>query len=272
METQAGQVYAPELKLPGISLGFSLLVHGLLLGLLFWSAVRERAQQNTWHNVEAPVFSVLLTPASTAAVEAPPPEVVVPPTLPVVEKAEISLARAKPDPVPPEKLTEAKPVKLTSQRTKTERPVRKQTASDSAVKTSADNTRDNTTQQVNRAGNAQVASPDAGPRGNAPQRMSGEVSDGEKQAYLAKVRMAVEKNKTYPSRTRRMKIQGSVQVEIMIDATGNITAARLIKSSGEASLDEAAVDAARKARSSGPPPVSLGRTIVMQIDFQLNKR
>lgn len=272
METQAVQTYAPELKLPGISLGFSLLVHGLLLALLFWSAVRERAQQNTWHEVEAPVFSVLLTPAATAAVEAPPPEVVAPPTLPVVEKAEISLERAKPVPVPPEKLTEARPVKLTSQRPKTERPVRKQTAAASPVKTSSDNIRDNTTQQVNRAGNAQAASPDAGPRGNAPQTMSGEVSDGEKQAYLARVRMEVEKNKVYPSRTRRMKIQGSVQVEITIDAAGNITAARMSKSSGEASLDEAALDTARKARSSGPPPAGLGRIIVMQIDFQLNKR
>jgi hypothetical protein len=42
--------------------------------------------------------------------------------------------------------------------------------------------------------------------------------------------MAVEKNKVYPSRTRRMKIQGSVQVEIAIDAAGNITAARMVRS------------------------------------------
>lgn len=84
--------------------------------------------------------------------------------------------------------------------------------------------------------------------------------------------MAVEKNKVYPSRTRRMKIRGSVQVEIAIDAAGNITAARMVRSSGEASLDEAALDTARKARSSGPPPAGFGRIIVMQIDFQLNKR
>jgi protein TonB len=83
--------------------------------------------------------------------------------------------------------------------------------------------------------------------------------------------MAVEKNKVYPSRTRRMKIQGSVQVEIAIDAAGNITAARMVRSSGEASLDEAALDTARKPLIR-PAASRFGRIIVMQIDFQLNKR
>lgn len=266
------QTTVAELKQPGIGMSCSLVVHALLLAVLFWSAVRERAQQNNWHAVDAPTFSVLLTPAATAAVaEEAPPDAVAPAPVPVVEDAEIVLEKAKPVPIPPEKPPEAKPVKH-PQRTKTERPVRKPTATAQPAKTPTENTRDNATRDVNRAGNAQAASPDAGPRGNAPQRISGEASDGEKQAYLAKVRMAVEKNKIYPSRNRRMKIQGSVQVEISIDGAGNITAARMNKSSGDASLDEAALDTARKARSSGPPPPGFARIIVMQIDFRLNKR
>ena len=267
------QTYVSELKPPGVGLSCSLVVHGLLLAVLFWSAVRERAQQNTWHEVDAPAFSVQLTPAATAAVaEEVPPEVVAPPPVPVVEKAEIALEQAKPVRAPPEKPPEVKPVRQPPQRSHTAQPVRKQPATAAPVKKTQEESHDNATRDVNRAGNAQAAAPDAGPRGNAPQRLSGEASDGEKQAYLARVRMAVEKNKVYPSRTRRMKIQGSVQVEIAIDAAGNITAARMGRSSGEASLDEAALDTARKARSSGPPPAGFGRIIVMQIDFQLNKR
>lgn len=266
------QTTTAELKPPGIGLSCSLVVHVLLLVLLFWSAVRERAQQNSWHHVEAPAFSVLLTPAATAAVaEEAPPDAVAPTPVPVVKEAEIVLEKAKPAPVPLHKPPEAKPV-TQPPRTKTDRPVRKHTAPAPPTKAPPEKTRENATRDVNRAGNSQAASPDAGPRGNAPQTVSGEASDGDKQAYLAKVRVAVEKNKIYPSRTRRMKIQGSVQVEITIDGAGNVTAARMNKSSGDASLDEAAVETARKAQSSGPPPPGFARIIVMQIDFRLNKR
>lgn len=267
------QTYVPELKQSGVGLSCSLVVHGLLLSLLFWSSVRERAQQNTWHQVDAPVFSMLLTPAATAAAaETVPQEVVTPPPVPIVERAEIVLEQAKPVRIPQEKPPEVKPAQKPMPRTHTTRPVRRDTAMTAPVDKNSESRRDNAAQNVNQAGNAQAAAPDAGPRSNAQQKLSGEASDGEKQAYLARIRIAVEKNKVYPSRARRMKIQGNVQVEIAIDAAGNITAARMVRSSGEASLDEAALDTARKARSSGPPPAGFGRIIVMQIDFQLNKR
>uniref|UniRef100_A0A483E128 Uncharacterized protein n=1 Tax=Klebsiella pneumoniae TaxID=573 RepID=A0A483E128_KLEPN len=105
-----------ELKPPGVGLSCSLVVHGLLLAVLFWSAVRERAQQNTWHEVDAPAFSVQLTPAATAAVAE---EVVAPPPVPVVEKAEIALEQAKPVRAPPEKPPEVKPVRQPPQRSHT---------------------------------------------------------------------------------------------------------------------------------------------------------
>lgn len=50
------QTYVSELKPPGVGLSCSLVVHGLLLAVLFWSAVRERAQQNTARGGRPGVF------------------------------------------------------------------------------------------------------------------------------------------------------------------------------------------------------------------------
>ncbi len=77
---------------------------------------------------------------------------------------------------------------------------------------------------------------------------------------------------TYPTEALRDRVEGSVVLEISIDASGHVTDARVTKSAGHG-LDEAAVDAAKKfvfdpATQGGVPIAS---TVEFTIPFHLPK-
>ena len=55
---------------------------------------------------------------------------------------------------------------------------------------------------------------------------------------------------TYPDMARTAGIEGSAVVEALVDVDGSVADARILKPSGNASLDQAAVDAAMKAKFS----------------------
>jgi len=55
---------------------------------------------------------------------------------------------------------------------------------------------------------------------------------------------------TYPDMARTAGIEGSAVVEALVDTNGTVADARILKPSGNASLDQAAVDAAMRAKFS----------------------
>jgi protein TonB len=55
---------------------------------------------------------------------------------------------------------------------------------------------------------------------------------------------------TYPDMARTAGIEGSAVVEALVDVDGSVADARILKPSGNASLDQAAVDAAMRAKFS----------------------
>ena len=69
-------------------------------------------------------------------------------------------------------------------------------------------------------------------------------------SYNVQVRRAIERQKRYPARAR--PAEGTVRVSFTIAASGAITGARLARSSGNQALDQAAMDAVRRARV---PPI-----------------
>lgn len=246
----------------------SVAVHGVLLWLAVYGFNRMTASENARHDVVADEFSVMLVPAAAqqaATADEPEPEAAQSP-LPAApetpaEKQDIVTNSRQEVKKPPEK----KPV---TERKKPPKPQKKPVHSrqpaegESPVTTAGVNA---TTQ-----GNAQALSPDAGPQGTASQTLKAD-SNGEKAAYLAKVRAAIERNKVYPRRARQKRSEGRAGVEIRLDGQGNIVSARLASGSGDASLDDAAVEAARRAKSSGPPPEGTGMVLTVQIDFSLHK-
>lgn len=238
----------------------SVAVHGVLLWLAVYGFNRMTASENAHHDVVVDEFSVMLVPA--AAQQAAP-----------ADESEPEAVQS-PLPAAPETSVE-KPAIVTDSRREAKKPPRKKPVRKTPSvhnRQPAVGESQTTTAGVNAPtqGNAQALSPDAGPQGTASQTLKPD-SHGEKAAYLAKVRAAIERNKVYPRRARQKRSEGRAGVEIRLDGQGNIVSARLASGSGDASLDGAAVEAARRAKSSGPPPEGTGTVLTVQIDFSLHK-
>jgi len=73
----------------------------------------------------------------------------------------------------------------------------------------------------------------------------------------------------YPVRARRFRFQGTARLAFCVDARGLALRARLAKSSGYESLDEAALECVLK-RAQPLPPSSWGRCFEAPIRFGIS--
>jgi len=91
-------------------------------------------------------------------------------------------------------------------------------------------------------------------------------------AYFNAMRLMIEKNKHYPQMARRRNQEGSVRVRFLIDKSGNVNSLEIIKKSHYASLDQAALEAVRRAAPFSKPPASISRNALkleLTINFKL---
>lgn len=72
--------------------------------------------------------------------------------------------------------------------------------------------------------------------------------------YLDMVRLKIEKQKKYPDMAQQRNLEGQVTVEFDINLDGRISEPSVSKSSGFQSLDQAALDAVKKASPFASPP------------------
>ena len=78
--------------------------------------------------------------------------------------------------------------------------------------------------------------------------------------YKITVRKAIETNKRYPRKARRLRQQGTVTLGFTILRDGTIENLRIIQSAGNTSLDQAALKTIRKINGKFPIPAELNRT------------
>jgi len=91
-------------------------------------------------------------------------------------------------------------------------------------------------------------------------------------AYFNAMRLMIEKNKRYPQMARRRSQEGSVRIRFLIDKSGNVNSLEIIKKSHYASLDQAALEAVRRAAPFSKPPASISREALkleLTINFKL---
>jgi len=79
---------------------------------------------------------------------------------------------------------------------------------------------------------------------------------GERDAYLALIRVRVEQNRSYPSAARRRREEGMATLKITIDGQGHLTNVQILTGSGSFHLDRAAKRMAEKSAPFPPPPVA----------------
>ena len=106
------------------------------------------------------------------------------------------------------------------------------------------------------------------PGTNGVQGGSGTNTD-ELNAYRAAIRREIERHKRYPARAKMMRKQGIVNVSFSVGADGSLSGERVAKSSGDESLDNAALEAVRSARPVGPKPAGFASSVSVPISFTI---
>lgn len=121
--------------------------------------------------------------------------------------------------------------------------------------------------------NGGIASQDsAGIPGARNEGTPGSRAAGERQ-YLAALQRAIARHQRYPMDARRKQQTGIVTVAFVVHADGRIRQARIAKSSGQAALDQAALEALRRLDRFEPIPPSIGRqTWPLQVPIRFDLR
>lgn len=95
------------------------------------------------------------------------------------------------------------------------------------------------------------------------------TGDNEHADYAARLRSEIELHKRYPRQARQTGSGGSATVRFRVEPDGRISAPRLVGSSGNRSLDRAAVQAVLASAPVGPRPVGFGPDVSVKIRFNL---
>ncbi|HHF1670025.1 TPA: TonB family protein [Haemophilus influenzae] len=252
-----------------LGLLISLIVHGIVIGFILWNWNKPSDSANSAQGDISTSISMELLQGMVLEEPAPEPENVQkePEPEPEPEKQEIvEDPTIKPEPKkikepekekpkPKEKPKEKPKNKPKKEVKPQEKPINKDLPKgDKNIDSSANvNDKASTTSAAN--SNAQVAG-------------SG-TDTSEMAAYRSAIRREIESHKRYPTRAKIMRKQGKVSVSFNVGADGSLSGAKVTKSSGDESLDKAALDAINVSRSVGTRPAGFPSSLNVQISFTL---
>lgn len=250
-----------------LGLLISLIAHGIVIGFILWNWNKPSDSANSAQGDISTSISMELLQGMVLEEPAPEPENVQKEPEPEPEKQEIvEDPTIKPEPKKikePEKekpKPKEKPKEKPKNKPKKEvkpqkKPINKELPKgDENIDSSANvNDKASTTSAAN--SNAQVAG-------------SG-TDTSEMAAYRSAIRREIESHKRYPTRAKIMRKQGKVSVSFNVGADGSLSGAKVTKSSGDESLDKAALDAINVSRSVGTRPAGFPSSLNVQISFTL---
>lgn len=250
-----------------LGLLISLIAHGIVIGFILWNWNKPSDSANSAQGDISTSISMELLQGMVLEEPAPEPENVQKEPEPEPEKQEIvEDPTIKPEPKKikePEKekpKPKEKPKEKPKNKPKKEvkpqkKPINKELPKgDENIDSSANvNDKASTTSAAN--SNAQVAG-------------SG-TDTSEMAAYRSAIRREIESHKRYPTRAKIMRKQGKVSVSFNVGADGSLSGAKVTKSSGDESLDKAALDAINVSRSVGTRPAGFPSSLSVQISFTL---
>ena len=243
-----------------LGLLISLLVHGSILGALFWNWHTPHEAASNAPGEISTTISMEMIQGMRVEEPAPEPEPEPQQAEPEPEKQEVVAdPTKKPEPEKkkePEKKPE-KPIEKPKNEVKAEKAVempKNLPIGDKNINSTATaNSKATTTGQ---------------PGTNGIQGGSGANTD-EHNAYRAAIRREIERHKRYPARAKMMRKQGIVNVSFSVGADGSLSGERVTKSSGDESLDNAALEAVRSARPVGPKPAGFASSVNVPISFTI---
>lgn len=240
-----------------LGLLISLLIHGSILGALFWN-------WHTPHEAASDAPGEISTTISMEMIQGMRVEEPTPEPEPEPQQVEPEPEKKKEPEKKPEKPIEKpkpkpkeKPKEKPKNEVKTEKPVempKNLPIGDKNINSTATaNSKATTTGQ---------------PGTNGVQGGSGTNTD-ELNAYRAAIRREIERHKRYPARAKMMRKQGVVSVSFSVSSDGSLSGERVTNSSGDESLDNAALEAVRSARPVGPKPAGFASSVSVPISFTI---
>lgn len=229
------------------SLLVSLLVHGVIIGLLFFGVQQKSDTTNSASGEISTAISMEMLQAIVQENPQPKPEV----KQPEPDKVEIiDDPTLKSKPLKVKKLKEPKKPNKPIEKPKTEIP-----KNDRAIRSNAAiNSKATTLSQ------ATTTNPNLAGSGNNTSELA---------AYRSALRREIERHKHYPNRAKMMRKQGTVIIAFSIGADGSISGAHVVTSSGSSDLDNAAISAVNRAKSIGPRPTGMDAGVSVPINFNL---
>lgn len=90
--------------------------------------------------------------------------------------------------------------------------------------------------------------------------------------YLRQINARIQRRYHYPPEARRARLEGLVEVLVEVDGQGRLVRVEVVRSSGHAMLDHAALSTIRSLARLPAPPVALGRTartFVIPLEYAL---
>ncbi|WP_340609289.1 energy transducer TonB [Xenorhabdus bharatensis] len=210
-------------------------------------------------------FSITMVAASALTEEPEPVELSQPvltvaesPVTPVIALDKVAQTEKKID-------TPAEPVK-TQKPKKQPKEKPKENTEKKSVQSSP--TLQNNPEELETDGTDQVNSQSGMSQATTSQPLVGQ-GNSESDNYYARLRQEIDRHKRFPRKAKRMKQEGTVTVNFILQDDGSITAARIVQSSGYSAMDNEALKALGLAKSVGPRPATLAADITLRISFEL---
>ena len=247
-----------------LGLLISLLIHGAIVGALLWNWHKPSEAASNATGEISTTISMEMIQGMRVEEPAPEPEPEPQQAEPEPEKQEVVAdPTKKPEPEKkkePEKKPE-KPIEKPKEKPKNEVKAEKAVEMPKSLPIGDKN--------INSTATANSKATTTGQPGtNGVQGGSGTNTD-ELNAYRAAIRREIERHKRYPARAKMMRKQGVVSVSFSVGADGSLSGERVTNSSGDESLDNAALEAVRSARPVGPKPAGFTSSVSVPISFTI---
>lgn len=244
-----------------LGLLISLIAHGIVIGFILWNWNEPSDSANSAQGDISTSISMELLQGMVLEEPAPEPEDVQ--KEPEPEKQEIvEDPTIKPEPKKIKEPEKEKPKPKEKPKKKPKKEVKPQKKPINKELPKGDENIDSSANVNDKASTTSAA--------NSNAQVAGSGTDtSEIAAYRSAIRREIESHKRYPTRAKIMRKQGKVSVSFNVGADGSLSGAKVTKSSGDESLDKAALDAINVSRSVGTRPAGFPSSLSVQISFTL---
>ncbi|OOF56616.1 energy transducer TonB family protein [Rodentibacter myodis] len=255
-----------QAKRSSLGLLLSVLIHGVIVGALLWNWHKPSESANSHSGEIATTISMEMLQGMRMEEHTPDPEPQK--SEPEPEKKEIVADPTKKAETVKKKEPEKKPEKPKDKSKPPKEKPKKEVKPTEKAPTLPKNLPVGE-RNVNASSNVNAKETSV-TTANAKGNMVGTGSNtNEISAYKAALYREIERRKTYPTRAKMMRKQGIVHISFNVANDGALSGEQVVKSSGDESLDNAALKAVRNAQSVGPRPAGFASLVSVPIRFSL---